>query len=410
MVRMAPRLMGVEEGFVLLDPATGAPANGSADSVRQALSGNLAIKQDFCDSQLEIVTPPCVHSDDAERILTDLRAEVAAVAESRGLVLAPTGTPPVLPTQQAVSPVTQDEHYYQVAGTVRQLGRAHHVNGLHVHIEIARPNEGVRIMNGLARWAPLLLAMTSNSPYWDGADTGFHSWRHLVGCAWPMQGYPEQVRSGHEYEERLSGLVRAGVLGDKNSVSWLVRLSQHYPTVEVRLADVQLTPGASVGFAAIVRALATTILRDRRSARPSALRSNQVDAALWFAARDGLSGSLTDPKRGEPVLAATWLEELLDTVAPALAAQGDLDRGAGYIETMLRRGSDAHMQRRAHASGGLAGIIDLYRSIHSPEQAAAQAKALRQAQAPMQRREQQAPPAVAEAREPLIDLEATVVP
>lgn len=356
----SPRLLGIEEEFALLHPETGAPVPGSAERLIREAPPQTPLEHEFLDSQIETATPPCLSAADAEARLHELRAGAQALAETNGLLLAASGTPPIESMPDLAAQITETDRYLMIANDARRVARSHYVNGMHVHTSIESRAEGVRALNGLARWAPLLLAMTGNSPLWGGADTGFHSWRHLTGCSWPLNVFPAHFSSAAEYDARVDRLIQAGLIRDRALVSWLARLSSSYPTIELRLADVQLDPAHAVGFAALVRALVETIVTTDTLHDDRQLGTDEVNASLWRAARDGLDHTLVDPGECREIEAMTWLNELIEYVAPALERFGDTDRVEQYVEALRVHGAPAATQRRAFQDGGIAGVLQLY--------------------------------------------------
>lgn len=365
------RLLGIEEEFALLDPTTGAPKPGAAAVLLgEATAGN-AVEPEFLDSQIEIVTPPCLSGAEAESALLSLRAQLATLASQHGAVLAPTGTPPVNHDDRGPAQVTADPRYELIARDARQLARTHYINGLHVHVSIANREEGVRALNGIARWAPLLLAITGNSAFCNGVDTGFHSWRHIVACAWPLNVYPAPFRSAQVYDRRVARLVSSGLAKDRGLVSWHARLSARYPTIELRIADVQLSPLQSVGFATVVRALVDTIIDCQEVPFESLPETGEVNASIWQAARDGLDRSLVDPEHCQEINALEWIDRLLEFITPALRDNGDLERATEYVKRLRDRGTPAAQQRRSYDNGGVAELLELYTSSHGQASGAA---------------------------------------
>lgn len=359
------RLLGIEEEFALVDPVTGTPVPGAAARLIRDAPPQTPLEHEFLDSQVETATPPCETADEAEASLTALRAGARRLAEEHGVLLAATGTPPLDMPSGPGSQVTENDRYLMIANDARRLARSHYVNGMHVHVSIESREAGVRALNGLARWAPLLLAMTANSPFSGGVDTGFQSWRHLTGCSWPLNVFPAHFSSAEEYDARVDRLIQAGLIRDRALVSWVARLSSSFPTIELRLADVQPDPAHAVAFAALVRALVDTIVASDSAAAAELHGTDEVNAALWRAARDGLAHTLVDPGVCREVDATTWLSELLEYIEPALQRFGDADRVRRYVAELQLHGAPAAAQRRAFESGGIAGVLELY-AQHRP--------------------------------------------
>src|SRR5690606_22983886 len=151
--------------------------------------------------------------------------------------------------------------YAELAARHASLIDEHQVAAVHVHVEIPDADTGVRALRGLAGWLPFLKAITGNSPWWSARDTGFESWRAILLRRWTTGGCPPAVSSAAEYAARASALVGVGGTRDEATVAWDVRLSSHYPTVELRVADSQLTADDAVLVALIARGIVASALR-----------------------------------------------------------------------------------------------------------------------------------------------------
>jgi carboxylate-amine ligase len=202
--------------------------------------------------------------------------------------------------------------------------------------------------------------MGANSPLWDGRDTGFASWRTLVFGRWPVSGPPPHFRDAADYEARVRALLATGVIRDRGQLYWLARLSERYPTLEVRALDVQLSNGSAVMFAGVVRALVATALRQIRDRAPFTAPAQEiVHAAGWHAARYGLHGVLVDPLSGLPRPARDVVESLLEHLTPALDEAGDTDRVFSSVQRLVVQGTGAALQREAMSRGGLKAVVEL---------------------------------------------------
>ncbi|MFD0381954.1 glutamate-cysteine ligase family protein [Streptomyces stramineus] len=139
---------------------------------------------------------------------------------------------------------------------------------MHVHAAVPDRSAGVAVLNRIRLWLPVLVAMAGNSPLWRGEDTGFASWRTVIFGRWPVAGPPPAFADGPDYDRRVADLVSSGAIADTGQIYWQARLSEHYPTIEVRCFDVQLTVEDAVMFAGIVRALVATALREEDAGLP----------------------------------------------------------------------------------------------------------------------------------------------
>ncbi|MFD3471104.1 glutamate--cysteine ligase [Streptomyces sp. NPDC058682] len=353
--------VGVEEEYLLVDPATGLPAPLVEEVRRTAGLGPLTeddeVQHELLQAQIEVATPVCATLDEVGGHLLRLRHAVASAAEANGCRIAATGAAPL--RGPVPVPVTPTQRYLKMEGEARQLVDEQLICGMHVHVAIPDPGMGVAVINRIRGWLPTLLAMSANSPLWDGRDTGFASWRTIIFGRWPVTGPPPFFDGFDEYERRLESLVASGVMPDRGQVYWQARLSERYPTIEVRCLDVQLRPDEAVMFAGLVRALvATTITEEKAGTPPDVSRPELLQAGTWYAARHGLNSTLVDP-RGHPHSSGDVLGSLLHHITPALEDAGDLREVSALVHRLLQEGTPADRQRRALTEGGLPGLIRL---------------------------------------------------
>ncbi|MFF1411490.1 glutamate--cysteine ligase [Streptomyces sp. NPDC058289] len=353
--------VGVEEEYLLVDPGTGLPTPRVEDVRRTAGIGPLAergeVQDELLQAQIEVATPVCSSLDEVGGHLLRLRHAVTSAAEANGCRIAATGAAPLRGSLPV--PVTPTQRYLRMEGEARQLVDEHLICGMHVHVAIPDAGTGVAVLNRIRGWLPTLVAMSGNSPLWEGRDTGFASWRTIVFGRWPVSGPPPVFDGFTGYEQRLEALVVSGMIADRHQAYWQARLSDRYPTVEVRCLDVQLRPDDAVMLAGIVRALVTTAIAEEKAGAPlAAIDPELLQAANWHAARHGLNGTLVDPY-GRPHSSGDVLCSLLRHITPALEDAGDLREVSALVHRLLQEGTPADRQRRALAEGGLPGVLSL---------------------------------------------------
>ena len=333
---------GLEEEFILLDSETLEPAPEAAEILTELGRGT----KEFLASQVEFASPVYSTTREALRGLTEFRDRLASLAEERGLIAAGVG----VPFHASASPMlAAGERYRRVGENIRAILADHQVTGLHIHVAVPDRESGVRALNGVRPWLPVLLALGANSPYWRGEDTGFDSWRSILSRRWPTTGCPPVFQDAADYDRRLHGLIGHGGTVDVGLVAWNARLSENWPTLEIRVFDAQLTPEDSIMLAALCRALVVTSLERGLDSPPPEL----LDVALWHAARDGIGGELLDPRTGGLAPARVVVDGLLDHVGEALVTHGDLDLARVSLDWLFAQGTGATRQRRAHRSGRL---------------------------------------------------------
>jgi carboxylate-amine ligase len=353
--------VGVEEEYLLLDPVTALPVP-VADGVRAAaglapIAEAREVQSELLQAQVEVATPVCGELHEVGGHLLRLRHAVAAAAQEVGCQVAACGAAPLRGTVPV--PVTQSPRYLTMQIQARRLVDEQLINGMHVHAAVPDRQTGVAVLNRLRPWLPVLVAMGANSPFWEGHDTGFASWRTVVFGRWPVSGPPPLFDDGADYDRRVGLLVASGAVADPQQLYWQARLSERYPTIEVRCLDVQLDAEDAVMFAGIVRALVAAAIREEKAGvPPPPCPPELLHAANWHAARHGLGGTLIDPYGGSR-RAGELVATLLDHIERELAEAGDTREVGSLVHRLLREGTPADRQRRAMAAGGITALTDL---------------------------------------------------
>ncbi|QUQ66221.1 carboxylate-amine ligase [Kutzneria sp. CA-103260] len=351
-----PLTVGVEEEFLLVDYRTRRVAP-RAPVVLAAAAGRLpGLQPEITQFQVETATPVCTTMAEVRENLVASREELAGTARRHGLRLAAVGTPVL--GRAAPPPLTDNDRYRQMADEFGAVTDGLSICGCHVHVGIPGPEEGIRASNHLRPWLPVLLALSANSPFWEGRDTGYASWRYLVWASWPTAGPPPVFESPEQYERAVRSLLQVGAAMDRAMAYWDIRLSQQHPTIELRVCDVAATADEAVLIAALTRAMVATALQDTRP--PLAMPQHLLKAASWRAARDGLGGSCVNPVTGHPLPTPVLVRQLIGRIRPALEDAGDLDLVLDLLESLVAKGCGADRQRRAFARNGkLTDVVDL---------------------------------------------------
>jgi carboxylate-amine ligase len=287
----------------------------------------------------------------------DLRRAALTAAASLGSQLLAVGTSVV---DGPPPPVTDDPRYARMADRFGAIADTPGLCGCHVHVGVPDPETAVQVCNHLRPWLPTLQAMTANSPFSDGRDTGHASWRSVLWARWPSTGPTPYFRDHADYRRTVERMIATGVMMDDGMIYWYARPSATYPTVEVRVSDVCATPADTTLVAALIRGLVATVLADIRAGRPAPeIPDALLAAAHWRAAHDGLEGDGVDPVSGLVRPAWELLDRLVGRVSPALAAHGDTTTVQELLALLRERGSGAARQRRARQAGGLRAVLAL---------------------------------------------------
>ncbi len=343
---MTIRSIGVEEEMYLVDPRTARPVPRSEDVQEVDDDRDEGAPQDVTQElfleQVETTTDPAQDLATLRAHVVEARLRAAADAQAVGAALLPSPTPVVGRPQH----VTPHERYRWMADRHRDLFPAVAVCGMHVHVDVEDDEEAVRVIDRLGPWLPVVTALSAGSPFSEGADTGFASWRARQWDRWPTAGPTEPFGDLATYRREVEAAVASGVAIDDGMVYLDARVGRATPTVEVRVMDVQLDVDDGVAFAGLVRSLVTTVAEVPDLPGWSVAR---LRTARWLAQRDGVTGRLIHPVDGTPVPAAEAVEALLDAVDDALGAAGDRTLVRSHVDALLADGGAAGRARRVAA-------------------------------------------------------------
>ena len=343
---MSPRSLGVEEEFLLVEPGTGRPQAVAGTILRAARP---ELEAELQQQQLETNSRPCRSLDELHRELRRCRSAATEEAERVGAHVVALATSPV-PVEP--SPL-RSERYERMAEDYGLTAQEQLTCGCHVHVGIDSAEEGVAVLDRSGPWLAALLALSANSPYWQGRESSYASFRYQVWGRWPSSGPAGPFGTARAYRETIEEMVQSGTIIDPGMVYFNARLSDRYPTIEVRIADVCLRTGDAVLIAGLVRALVETEARAWRDGKPALRARNELlRLAAWRASRSGLDGALLSPRDGKPEPAAAVVAALVEHCREALADAGDAGAVAELLADLLARGNGAAFQRDEHRRSG----------------------------------------------------------
>lgn len=335
--------LGVEEEFFVVD-RTGHLSRRAAEVVESADDREGELQHEFQQSQAELATGICETHEDVLTQLTDLRQELATAAARHGLRLVPTGT--ALLAEDEAPGITPSPRYQRMADHFGATTQTVSTCGCHVHVAMPDRAVGVKVINHLRPWLPLLLAITANSPIEAAADTRYCSWRYQLWSRWPSAGSPPRFDSLDHYDSIIDGWLRTGAILDRDMVYWDIRLSNKQPTMELRISDVAATAEEATLLAVLVRGLTHFVLNGIDGGKPSPELSNEVlRGRIWRASRDGFRGRCPHPHTDELVPTKVVLDDLFSLLTPVLRENGDFDFAKEAINRLHVNGSGADRQR-----------------------------------------------------------------
>lgn len=355
--------LGVEEEFQLLDPTT----YELVPVVEQVLdavpaSARAHVKHELMQSVVETATPVCANAGEAAEQLTRMRRVVLEAADSVGAVVASAGTTAVSRWEgQAISDLPR---YRDLVARLQWVARRELIFGLHVHVGVDSVDKCMYVFNAIREELPLLLAMSANSPFWQGETTGLQSSRIKVFDAFPRSGMPQAFEGGwDELEALLARGVKSGLIPDHTYVWWDVRPHLDFGTIEIRICDAQSRLRDTASIAAIVQALVAWH-GDRFDAGvtpgPTAPQL-LLEENRWSAARYGLDGEMIDLTTDSLVPTRHLLAQVLDRIEPVARRLGSsewFDQAAGMLHrTGASRQLDAWLEGGKSTAAAAAAVV-----------------------------------------------------
>ena len=356
--------VGVEEEFFIVDPRTRDLAVEGLPGIDN-ISDRLSIGTEGCnfdhEFQLSIIesrTGVCGGLEQIRIALEELRRRLAGAAADAELRILAAGTMPL--AEWRTARITPKPRYEQIAAHYCDVVRRRATCGLHVHVGVADREVAVQVLNRIRRWLPLLLALSASSPFYEGADTGYASFRWLLWGGFPVAGIPGYHRSYEDYAITIQRLIDTGLILDAGHVYWDARLGTKYDTLEFRIADACTTIDEAILQAGLCRALVLTCMNEVTAGRPiPTVRSELLRAATWRAARSGLDNNVIDVVAAEPVAPTEMLARLLTYLRDALDELGDWDEIVSLLDQARDRGTSCRRQHCVLArTGRLEDVVD----------------------------------------------------
>jgi len=335
--------LGIEEEFAIIDPET----RELRSHIQEILEGGKVIlkeqiKPEMHQSVVELGTEICQSVVDARAHVIELRSRLAELAGRSGLKIASVGTHPFSHWRDQL--ITQGERYQEIVKDMQQLARANLIFGLHVHVGIADREMAIHVMNQARYFLPHIYALSVNSPFWVGQDTGLKGYRLKVFERFPRTGIPDAFESLSEYEDYCKLLVKTGCVDNAKKIWWDIRLHPFFDTLEVRVCDAQSRVDDTLAIAALIQAVIAKLhklLRQNITFR--VYRRRLLDENRWRASRYGIDGKLIDFGRETEVDARSLLNELLEFVSTEVNDLGT-QKEMAHIERIMREGTGADRQ------------------------------------------------------------------
>jgi carboxylate-amine ligase len=351
--------LGIEEEFQVVDPESRELKSHIQELFAEGEKRlKEEIKREMHDPVIEVGTPICRNVSEARTEVTRLRGEIIRLVRENGMRIAAAGTHPISHWKNV--PITQAARYDRIVYDLQMVARANLIFGLHVHVAVEDHETRIQIMNAARYFLPHVFALSVNSPFWCGSNTGWKSYRAKVFERFPRTGMPDYFMSASAYDEYVQVLVETNSIDNAKKIWWDMRPHPFFPTLEYRVCDVPMRVDETICFAALFQAITVKLYRLHaqnmgwRLYRRSLLNENKSRAA-----RFGIDGKLIDFGKRTEVPFGELLDELLEFVDDVVDELGSRNE-VYYAREIMRRRTGADRQLAAYEKRhDLRDVVDL---------------------------------------------------
>lgn len=356
-MNLAQFTVGIEEEYMIIDPETyelKSHQNRIVEKTEQALEGK--VKAEMHQAVVEVGTSVCQHVEDARADIRRLRETIARIAQQEGLRCGASGTHPFsLWHQQSI---TENPRYHEIVNEMQDAARSNLIFGMHVHIGVETREMAIHIANSVRYFLPHVYALSTNSPFWEGRNTGFKSYRSKVFDKFPRTGIPDFFESIEEYDNYIKVLVKTNCIDNGKKIWWDLRVHPVYNTIEFRICDVALTTDECITLAALFQALCAKLYKLRiQNMNYMIYKRFLINENKWRASRYGIDGLLIDFGKEVEVPVKLLIQELLDFIDDVLDDLGSRS-AIQAVDKILREGTGADKQLAVfHETGSLEQVV-----------------------------------------------------
>ena len=335
--------LGVEEEYQIIDPETRdlrSHMSKIVDGAKIILQEQ--VKAEMHQSVVEVGTNICKTVTEARKEVSFLRKKIVELAAKQDLIVGASGTHPFSKWQD--QPITDDPRYHHIVNELQDAARSNLIFGMHCHVGIENREIGLQLMNQACYFLPHIFALSTNSPFWEGRNTGYKSFRTKVFDKFPRTGLPEYFDSVQSYDNFLETLVKTNCIDNPKKIWWDLRLHPFYNTIEFRICDMSLTVDETICIVAIIQAVVaklyklTVVNTSFNIYRLALIKENK-----FRAARYGVQGKMIDFGLKQEVTTADLILELLDFIDDVVDELGSREE-INYVHTILSGGTGAAKQ------------------------------------------------------------------
>lgn len=335
--------LGIEEEYMVVDPKTRELVSHDQQIVKEAAKVlDEQVKAEMHQAVVEVGTNICKNITEARAEIIHLRKSISGIANDLGYRIGAAGTHPFSKWETQL--ITPNPRYDQIINELQDTARSNLIFGLHVHVGIEDKDLALHITNAMRYFLPHLYAISTNSPFWEGRNTGFKSFRSKVFDKFPRTGIPGAFESVSQYENYINLLVKTNCIDNPKKIWWDIRIHPFFPTLEVRICDVPMTVDETLAITALIQALVAKIYKLKsQNLNFIAYHRALLNENKWRAGRYGLDGKMIDFGKECEVDTRNLIEELLlfvDEVVDELGSRKEIE----YIRELLKTGTGADRQ------------------------------------------------------------------
>jgi carboxylate-amine ligase len=350
--------LGIEEEYMVVNPETRELTSHDQRIVEQASRVlDDQVKAEMHQAVVEVGTGICKDVFEAKKDLANLRRTVSQVATDNGLRIGASGTHPF--SHWSTQLITPNPRYEDIVNELQDAARSNLIFGLHVHVGIADKQMAMHIANSVRYFLPHVYALSTNSPFWEGRNTGFKSFRSKVFDKFPRTGIPDYFNTYEDFIGYVNLLVKTGCIDNAKKIWWDLRVHPFFPTIEFRICDIPMLVDETICIAAIFQALVAKLYKLRTSNLNFMLYTRAlINENKWRAGRYGIDGKMIDFGKEEEVKTRLLILELLEFIDDVIDDLGSRE-AINYVHTMIENGTGADRQLKVYEeTGDLVKVVD----------------------------------------------------